>query len=239
MPLKSGLSRAKSDSTALALLIAMVVAVAVTSGASLSAAGSGALQEALRAVGFGRNSEISAEQRKQSAEIAQIERMMNRMDNEIGGLTTRVTRTESNEKVARDRLITLGGDLAAVTTEMKELRVRSETGVGEAWRKPIDHLNAAVTSARSDIIALRSSLDAYDEGHRGDLGALTRRIDRLEQTIVGRDAAGSMSNAASRASRGAEPAAVSGDDKGLLGLRGSAAGEARTGQMMDMGSGEH
>jgi len=235
---KSGLSRPKSDSTALALLIAMVLAVAVTSGASLSAAGSGALQHALRAVGFGRDSEIAAEQRKQSAEIAQIERMMSRMDNEIGGLTGRVTRTEANEKAATDRLTILGGDIAAVTTEMKEFRVRSETGSGEAWRKPIEHLNAAVTSARSDIITLRSSLDAYDETRKGDLGALTRRLDRLEQTIVGRDTAGSMANAVSRASRAVEPAGASADDTGLLGLRGSGAGEPRTGHMIDMGPGE-
>src|SRR5215471_7185506 len=235
MLLKSGLSRAKSDSTAFALLIAMVLAVAVTSGASLSAAGSGALQQALRAVGFGRDTEIAGEQRKQSAEIAQIERMMNRMDNEIGGLTTRVTRTEANAKTTGERLTIMDGDVAAATTEIKELRVRSETGAGEAWRKPIDHLNAAVTSARSDIISLRSSLDAYDETRRDDLGALTRRLDRLERTIVGRDAAASMANAGSRPSP-AEPAGGPGGDAGQLGLRGSGADEARMGHVIDTGS---
>ena len=78
-------------------MLGMVLAVAVTVGASLSAAGSGSLQQALRTLGFGRDSEIQAEQRKQAAALAEMERIISRMDNEIGGLTTRVTRAESNE----------------------------------------------------------------------------------------------------------------------------------------------
>ena len=81
--------RPKSDITALALMIGMVLAVAVTSGATFSAAGSGALQQGLRALGFGRDTEIQAEQRKHSTALAEIERIIGRMDREIGGLTRR------------------------------------------------------------------------------------------------------------------------------------------------------
>jgi chromosome segregation ATPase len=231
----SGRHSPKSDSTAFALMIGMVLAVAVTVGASLSSAGSGALQEAIRTMGFGRDSDIQAEQRKQTTALAEMERIISRMDNEIGGLTTRITRAESNETAASERIARLDGELATVTTDIKDLRLRSENAGGEAWRKPVDHLNTAVTGARSDIINLRSSLDAYDQTRRGDVGALTKRIDRLEQALVIRDATASIPNA-SAASRGE---AGSNGAGGLFGLRGSAPSESRSGHVIDMGAAGH
>jgi hypothetical protein len=216
-------------------MIGMVLAVAVTVGASLSAAGSGALQQALRSMGFGRDTEIQTEQRKQAAALAVMERIISRMDNEIGGLTTRITQAESNETIASERFARLDGELATVTTDIKDLRLRSENAGGEVWRKPVDHLNAAVTGARSDIINLRSSLDAYDQTRRGDVGALSKRIDRLEQALVIRDATASIPNAAP-AARGES---AGNGAPGLFGLRGSAAGESRSGHVIDMGAGGH
>jgi chromosome segregation ATPase len=223
-----GRAKPKSDSTALALMVGMIFAVAVTAAASFSAAGSGALQQGLKAMGFGRDSEIQAEQRKHAVALAEFERILTRMDNEIGGLTTRITRTESDETAVNDRLAKLDGGLAAVTTDIKELRVRSETAGGDAWRKPVDHLNAAVAGARSDIIALRSSIDAYDQ-RRGDVGALAKRIQRLEQAIIAREATSSIPDA-SQPSRDGEGDGL----KGLFGLRGSGAG---SGHVIDMGAG--
>src|SRR5262245_15597836 len=146
----------KSDSTALALMVGMVLAVGITAAASFSAAGSGALQEGLKAVGFGRSAEIQAEQKKQATALSELERIISRMDNEIGGLTTRVTRQESDKTAVNDRLTRIDGGLAAVAGDVKDLRARGEAG-GDGWRKPVDHLNAAVTGARGDILQLRSS----------------------------------------------------------------------------------
>jgi len=232
-PDRPGLPRPKSDSTALALMIGVVLTVAVTAGASLSAAGSGALQQGLKAIGFGRDTEIRAEQRKQAVALAEIERIITRMDNEIGGLTMRVTRTESGETAMNDRVAKLDGSLAAVTTEMKELRLRGETAGGEGWRKPVDHLNAAVASARSDIIALRSSLDAHDQTRRGDLGALARRLQRLEQASLAREATNSIPSATSQPSRDGETGGS------LFGLRGSSAAEPKGGHVIDIGTAGH
>jgi hypothetical protein len=229
----------KSDSTALALMIGMVLAVAVTAGASLHSAGSGALQQGLHALGFGRDTEIQAEQSKQATTLAEIERILGRMDNEIGGLTTRITRAESDETAASEQLARLDGGLAAMGPEVKELRARSETAGGELWRKPVDHLNAAVTGARTDILALRSSLDAYDQQRKGDIGALAKRLDRLEQAVVGRDATASIPNAPAQAARGGEAAGSAGGVMGLFGLRGSAATEPGTGHVIDMGTAGH
>lgn len=230
---RSGRPKPKSDTTAFALMIGMVLAVAVTAGASLSAAGSGTLQQALRTLGFGRDTEIQVEQRKQAAVLAEIERIIGRMDNEIGGLTTRITRAESSETAASDQLARLDGGLAAMGTEVKDLRARSESG--EAWRKPVDHLNAAVTGARTDILTLRSSLDAYEQMRRGDVGALTKRVDRLERAILARDATSSIPGAAAAGPRNGEAAGV----MGILGLRGTAPADSTTGHVMDMGSAGH
>jgi chromosome segregation ATPase len=217
-------------------MIGMVLAVAVTAGASLSAAGSGALQQALRAVGFGRDSEIAAEQRKQAGSIADLERIIGRMDNEIGSLTTRMTRSEANETTTSDLIAKVDGDLTTVTNEVKELHQRSEAAAGDAWRKPIDHLNAAVTGARTDIIDLRSSLDAYDQMRRNDVGVLTRRIERVERALAARDATSSIPNGGS-AGRG--ETATGGGVMDFLGLRGSGASEATTGHVIDMGTPAH
>ena len=226
-------AKPKSDSTALALLIGMILAVAVTAGASLSAAGSGQLQAALRFMGFGRETEIQAEQRKQATTIAELERIISRMDNEIGGLTTRMADAESSESRVDERVARLDGEVAAMTGEMKDLRSRTEANAAEGWRKPVDHLNAAVTGARTDIISLRSSIDAYDQQRRGELGALAKRVDRLEQALA-RDQTSSVPQATPRGGDGGT------DVLGLLGLRGSpAAGEARTGHVIDMGTSSH
>lgn len=225
-----GRAKPKSDSTALALMIGMVLAVAVTAGASFSAAGSGALQQALRTIGFGRDTEIQSEQRKQATAIAELERIISRMDNEIGGLTTRMTSAEAGDGKVGERIARLDGEVAAVTSEMKEMRLRNDPAAAESWRKPVDHLNAAVTGARSEIINLRSSIDAYDQQRRGELGALAKRVDRLEQALA-RDNTASVPQAAQR-----DGSAT--DVLGLLGLRGSA-GEARTGHVIDMGTASH
>jgi hypothetical protein len=162
-----------NDSTATALLIGMVLAVGVTAAASFSAAGSGALQETLRTLGFGRDTEIQAEQRKQAAVLADFERIINRMDNEIGGLSSRVARTAANDRAVSERLSHIDSGIAALTGEMQDVRARSGSVDGEGWHKPIEHLNTAVSGARGDIITLRSSLDAYDQARRNDIGAPT------------------------------------------------------------------
>ena len=222
----------KSDRTALALMIGMILAVAVTAGASLSAAGSGALQQALYAVGFGRDGEIAAEQRKHAASIADLERIIGRMDNEIGALTTRMTRAEANETQTSDLVAKVDNDLATVTADVKDLRLRGDTAANDSWRKPVDHLNAAMTGARTDIIDLRSSLDAYDQTRRNEVGQLTRRIERVERALAARDTTASVPTSRSEPSPGNSV-------MDFLGLRGSASSSEANGHVIDMGTPAH
>jgi hypothetical protein len=221
---RSGRPR-KGDSTALALMIGMVLAVAVTAGAAFHSAGSGALQAALKSLGFGRDTEIQAEQRRQAQSLSELERIMNRMDNEIGGLTTRMSRTESADAAAGARLGALDNGIAGLATDVKDLRARAEAG-GEGWKKPVEHLNTAVTGARSDIINLRSSIDAFEQTRRSDIGTLNRRVERLEKALIARDATSSVPPAAPRASE------RDGNVMDLFGLRGS----GQSGHVIDMGT---
>jgi TolA-binding protein len=228
----------KSDSTALALLVGMILAVGVTAAASFSAAGSGALQQGLRTLGFGRDTEIQAQQRKQAAVLAEFERIITRMDDEIGGLTNRVARTESNELTVNEQLGRLDSGVAALTGDVKDLRARSsEASGGEAWRKPVDHLNTAVSGARGDIITLRSSLDAHEQQRRNDLGAINRRIERIEKALAAPDTTASVATPAPPAAPPAAAETGTSGFLGLFGLRGSP-GE-RGGHMMELGGSGH
>jgi hypothetical protein len=225
----------KGDFTALALMIGMVLAVAVTGGAALSSAGSGTLQQTLRSLGFGREGEIAAEQRKHATALAEIERIIGRMDREIGGLSTRMARTEASDMAAKETLDKLDDGFTALGADMKELRARGEAAEGEAWRKPVDHLNAAVAGTRGDIISLRSSLDAYEQTRRGEIGAISRRIDRLEKTLMARDAVASVPDGPLKPAPRETETAPAGGLRGLFGLRGSGATEPGQGHVIDMG----
>jgi hypothetical protein len=222
-----------SDSTAFALLIGMVLAVGVTAAASFSAAGSGALQQTLRTLGFGRDTEIQAEQHKQAAVLADFERIINRMDNEIGGLTSRLARTETNDTAVNEKLDRLDGGITALTGDVQDLRARSETAGGEGWRKPVDHLNAAVSGARGDIITLRSSLDAYEQARRHDLGTLSRRLERLEKALAAPETTATVPNPSN------PPPEAEAGTPGLLGLFGLRGSGEHSGPVLDLGSSGH
>src|SRR5262245_24930600 len=226
----SARSARKGDSTALTLMIGMVLAVAVTVGASFHAAGSGTLQAGLKALGCGRDTEIQAEQRRQATTLSELERIITRMDNEIGGLTTRMGRSETANAANSQRLGAIDSGIAGLAADTKELRQRAEAGGGDGWKKPVEHLNTAVTGVRSDIINLRSSLDAFEQTRRADVGALNRRVERLEQALNARDATSSIPAPPSR------PAPAQGESdfgvRPFFGLRGSAGG----GHVIDMGT---
>jgi hypothetical protein len=208
-------------------MIGMVLAVAVTAGASFHAAGSGALQAGLKALGFGRDTEIQTEQRRQATTVSELERIINRMDNEIGGLTTRMGRAESIDAATGQRLGALDGGIANLATDVKDLRARTEASGGDAWKKPVDHLNTAVTGTRSDIINLRSSLDAFEQTRRSDIGTLNRRVERLEQALSARDTTSSIPPSRPAPTQNEADTAV----MNMFGLRGSAGGH-----VIDMGT---
>src|SRR5262245_35682242 len=182
-----GLRKSKRDTTALALVGAMFVALAMVCGVSLSAIGSGALHDAMNAMGFGRFSAIETEQRRQAAVLASLEPMIQSVASEVGALNRRVRTAEPDILALNDRFALIDSDIAALVAELKS--VRAQTGT-DAWREPVERLDTSVAATRADLGALRLSLDDQAQTHHKEIGALTKdlgafskRLERLEQTV--------------------------------------------------------
>src|SRR5215475_5617005 len=80
----------KHDTTALALLGAMFIVLAIVGGASLSAAGTGALQKIVSLIGFGNTSAVETEQRRQAAVLATLESTIYAVSADVGTLNKRI-----------------------------------------------------------------------------------------------------------------------------------------------------
>src|SRR5258708_28825730 len=81
---------AKHDPVAFAFLVAMALAAAVATGASLSGVASGAVQDLLQSAGFGQDSEIKAEQRRQALALTKIETSFGLVRGEFAMLNARI-----------------------------------------------------------------------------------------------------------------------------------------------------
>src|SRR2546423_1789898 len=84
----------KRDGAALALFGAMAIAGTVSLGAIVGSLGSGAMQSALRTMGFGRDTAIQAEQRRQAASIAELDAMLRDLNGTLGALKTSAAQRE-------------------------------------------------------------------------------------------------------------------------------------------------
>ena len=90
----------KQDPVAFAFLIAMGLAAAVVTGGALSGVASGAMQDLLRTAGFGRDSDIQAEQRRQAVALSKIEASLGRVRGEIATLNARADGAEAARREA-------------------------------------------------------------------------------------------------------------------------------------------
>jgi hypothetical protein len=185
----------KRDGATLAILGAMFIALALVCGASLTAFGSGAVDEVMHALGYSRVSVLESEQRRQAAVLAALEPLVRDMASEVGSLNRRITSVHHDDTSVNDRLALVDADIAALVAETKSLRsAQHETGQSlqtarselwrepvSQWREPVEHLDVAISATRSDVLALRSTLDDRDQVYRKDIGSILRRLDRLEQ----------------------------------------------------------
>src|SRR5262245_36894374 len=146
----------KSDLTALTLFIAIGFAVAITGGAALSGAAMGTLQQALRALDFGRDAReaaatVAREQRRQAQSIGKLERVLDNVVSEIATLNSRV-------------------DITTTAT------VRTEPTRAEPTRAELQKLNAAITKENIEIGALRSSINENEKVRREDVSIINKRL---------------------------------------------------------------
>jgi hypothetical protein len=175
----------KHDTTALALLGAMFIVLAIVGGASLSAAGSGALQKVVSVVGFGNTTAIEAEQHRQAAVLATLEPIIQSVSADVSTVNKRLN--GANAATINDRFSAIDADISALVAEIKSLR---QTRDSYAWLEPISNVD-------SSVLALRSSLDEHQAVYRKDMGVINKRLDKLEQ-VLSRDLTASIPHIAPR-----------------------------------------
>src|SRR5262245_7715964 len=171
----------KHDTTALALLGAMFIVLAIVGGASLSAAGTGALQKVVSVIGFGNTSAIETEQRRQAEVLATLEPIVHSVSTEVNVINKRLVKgSDHDNATVNDRFAVVDADIAALVAEIKSLRQARTAD----WANPVGQLDTS-------IVALRSSFDEHQQAYRKDIGGINKRLDRLEQ-FMARDLTGSI-----------------------------------------------
>jgi hypothetical protein len=155
----------KQDPIAFTFLVAMALAAAVVTGASLSGVASGAVQDMLRTAGFGQDSEIKAEQRRQALALAKIETSFGLVRGEVAILNARIADAEKPH-------------LEAAKEATKEATKEAPAP---------GHVDTGI-----DLAALRTSLDEHAERNRNEFSAVNKRIDWLEKLVYSPDVTGSV-----------------------------------------------
>ena len=143
------------------LLVAAALAGAVLAGASLKGAAGVSLHELLRGAGFGRNSEIVAEQHRQAQALQKVELALSRARADVAQLNARVDEAEN---------------------------LYQETVNAVPASPAADGSNSVASQGSgrdSDLGALRSSFDEQAEHNRNAFRAVNKRLDWIEKVIYG------------------------------------------------------
>jgi hypothetical protein len=158
------------DTVAFVFLIAMIIVAAIMFGAGASGIASGAVQDMLRWAGFGANAEIHAELTRHRTDIADIRTSLDRTVSEAATLGARTQDLVRSDAAQSDRLARLEDEVAMLKAKFRALL-------------PADPLES-LANGGSDLLTLRTTLDAQAERSRHEYIALNKRIDYLENLIV-------------------------------------------------------
>ncbi len=164
---------AARDHAAFAFLIAMGLTVAVVTGASLSGAASGAVQDILRSAGIGQDGEIKAEQRRQARALAKIETSLGQVHGNVALLTARA-----------DSFMLANAEQAA--------RLARNSAPSGRSGPDADTLATDRSANDLELASLRTSIDEHDLRDRQEFIAVNKRIDWLEALVYSHDATGSV-----------------------------------------------
>jgi hypothetical protein len=128
----------RGGSIAFAFVLAMGLAVALAAGAAFSGIATGAVQNMLRTAGGGPDDAIKAEQQRQAAALATIERSLDIMRGEVARLTARVEARNPGPELADI-------DLSALRSSLDE-HEEHDRGAFNAVKKRIDWLETLIYS---------------------------------------------------------------------------------------------
>jgi hypothetical protein len=171
-------------------LFAMGLALATTGGAILSAIGAGDLQHIASTIWLSRDSDIAIEQRRQSATVAILGENLHSLIGEVEALKSRGLSASS---AVEDRLARLDSELKQLTTDTGDMWIpKTASTLGQPWHDEVTELRTNLALAGVEIGALRSSLDASQQAQHGQIGDITRRVDRLEQLVGASDVTASI-----------------------------------------------
>jgi hypothetical protein len=158
------------DTVAFAFLIAMILVAAVMFGAGASGIASGAAQDMLRWAGLGANAENRAELSRHRTDIADVRMSLDRTIGEAATLGARTEDLVRSDAAQTDRLAKLDDEVAMLKAKFRALL-------------PADPLES-LANGGTDVLTLRTTLDAQAERSRHEYIALNKRIDHLENLIV-------------------------------------------------------
>jgi hypothetical protein len=162
---------ARSNPVVVTLLMTAALAGAMLAGASINGPGNGPVKELLRGAGFGRTSEIVAEQRRQAQALERIELAVSHTRVDVAALNVRV---DEAENLYQEAISAASGNPAS--------------GNPDADNKASDGLVKA-SAPELDLGALRASLDEQAEHNRNQFRAVNKRLDWLERFIYGPEGA--------------------------------------------------
>jgi hypothetical protein len=182
-------SLSKNDPLAFTFLIAMALAAAVVTGASLSGIASGAVQDLLRTAGFGQNSEIRTEQRRQALALEKIELSVGRMRADIALLNSRIDEAESprQEAANQERGIDDEFDLGALRTSLDEEAERTRNQFN-AVNKRIDWLEKLVYN-QDATSSVQVTTPARRQGSQSGPGWFVLHAEKGVAVIAGKGGA--------------------------------------------------
>jgi hypothetical protein len=161
---------APKDTVAFAVLIAMILVAAIMFGVGASGIAGGVVQDMLRWAGFGANAEMRAELTRQKTDIADIRASLDRTSGEAATLGARTEDLVRGDAAQSDRLAKLDDEVAMLKAKFRALL-------------PADPLES-LANGGSDLLTLRTTLDAQSERSRHEYIALNKRIDYLENMIA-------------------------------------------------------
>ena len=154
------------------LPVAMMVMVGVSFGGVLGLVGWPVLQ----AVGLVNEPVIETVQRNQAE-------LMSRLDATVADLSARVAAASDRQEAADQFMAEIDARFVALRKTMRELR-DAQNAANASWLQPVAELNAAATKARGDILKVRASLDELTRLRHPEAGAISARIDRIEQAMA-------------------------------------------------------
>src|SRR2546421_144552 len=161
------------------LPVAMMVMIAVNFGAVLGLVGWPVLQ----ALGVVNKPVVEVVQRNQAEMISRLDAAVNVMNATVAELSARVDSTGDRQEAASQFLAEIDARFLALRRSVRELR-EAQNAANESWLQPVAELTAAATKARSDIVRLRASLDELSRLRHPEVGAISARIDRVEQAMA-------------------------------------------------------